>query len=184
MIMNKDVKKGQVGVTVDELKQGMEVGANYKKAMLSYKKSIDKYKIGVDDALKQMKVDRMADSTEYYRKRFEAAYKKVELLGRLGTLDDKALDKFNKAREDYYGTMKKQASYQTVPSMGQTQAIRAGTQEAQALLSKSVYASTYKVDKDILHSTKNIYNKTASVASILKEISNNTRNSGFTLITE
>jgi TP901 family phage tail tape measure protein len=180
----RDLIKNTSKADLPKLLNDISVFTDLQKAQIEYKKALTKQKDALNKSLTKMKVDKMVDPISYYRSQFDSAFSNVQSMASSGKLDVNTLNKFKEARDNYYNSLKGRTSYQAAPAMGQTQAIRAGTQEAQALLSKTVYATSYKVDKDILHSTKDIESKTKDVASILKTISKNITESGFVLVTE
>lgn len=148
------------------LMNSIGIAIDLRKAQEQYKKALEGQSKNLKSSLEQMKVDRMADPAEYYRNKFESAYDNILGLAEAGKLDPESIDAFNKARGDYYNTLKDRVSYEEAPAMGRTRAVRTGSQEAVALLSTSVFAKTYKVDKDILASTRDVVAKTEQVRSL------------------
>lgn len=141
-----------------------------RKVQAQYKNALTKQKDALNKSLRNMNVDKMADPISYYRSQFDKAFANVKSMASSGKLDVDALNKFNEARDNYYNSLKGRASYQAAPAKGQTQAIRAGTQEAQNLLSRGVFANKYKTDEGILKSTKDVSEKTQKVADLVSQI--------------
>jgi hypothetical protein len=166
----RELIKNTSKADLPKLLNDISVFTDLQKAQAQYKDALTKQKDALNKSLTQMKVDKMADPISYYRSQFDKAFANVQSKASSGKLDVDTLNKFNEARTNYYNSLKQRASYQSSPAMGQTQAIRAGSQEAQSLLARSVFASTYKTDEGILNNTKDVATKTQKVADLLSQI--------------
>lgn len=179
----RELIKNTSKADLPKLLNDISVFTDLQKAQIQYKNALTKQKDALNKSLTQMKVDKMVDPISYYRSQFNKAFANVKALSAKGLLDEHSLEQFNEARTNYYNSLKQRVSYQSSPAMGQTQAIKAGSQEAQSLLSRGVFATKYDTDKGILKSTKDVSAKTREVAGLVSKILAKIENGSITILT-